>query len=124
LNELEELIHGSHFEISAALSDLIVFMNRELADILITNLLTNAIHHTKEDKKIMLFVKANCFRITNKGGKRLNEKMIFDRFAKADSSGGSGLGLAIARQICELYGFILSYDFIEGSHHFQVNFKN
>lgn len=52
----------------------------------------------------------------------LDPQSIFQRFKKSPESEGSGLGLTLARQICENYGFTLSYNYQQKRHTFTVGF--
>jgi len=98
-------------------------MNKELADILVGNLLSNAIRHNDSNGSIMIQTDDNKLLIANTGDVPLDKKRIFDRFYKSDYSDGSGLGLAIVQHICDQYHFNLNYDFSKGRHSFSVTFS-
>ncbi len=89
-----------------------VEMSETLAEILIANLVQNAIRHNIENGFIEIKVDANSFTISNPG-KALNvsTETLFKRFKKeSDSDESLGLGLSIIRRICEQSGLDVFYD--------------
>ena len=90
-------------------------MDAELARILVTNLLKNAIFHNHEGGFVNITVNQNDFVVVNSGQPSpLDRSKIFDRFHKGRASESStGLGLAIAKAILDLYGFSIRYHFQE-----------
>ncbi len=83
-----------------------------LIDILLTNLLNNAIKHNIEEGVIEVEISDNQFKISNSGDPLdIDPKKLFNRFRKSNQSNSSlGLGLAIVKEICTLYGFKVSYE--------------
>lgn len=98
-------------------------MNDYLADILLNNLISNAIRHNEDGGKIDIFLNEEKLIISNTG-RLLNfdPAQLFDRFKKGDHSEGSGLGLAIVKQICDNYQFEISYSFQNDLHNFEILF--
>lgn len=95
-----------------------VNMNPYLADILINNLLNNAIKHNVADGEIKIMADQKVLSFSNTG-ERLNVApgKLFKRFVKQSSSNDStGLGLAIAHEICEIYNLNLQYIYQSGVH--------
>ncbi|MDP4189647.1 MAG: ATP-binding protein, partial [Bacteroidota bacterium] len=95
-----------------------VNMNPYLADILINNLLNNAIKHNIADGEIKIMADQRVLSFSNTG-ERLNvaPEKLFKRFVKQSSSNDStGLGLAIAHEICDIYNLNLRYSYKEGFH--------
>lgn len=88
-----------------------------LAEIMITNLVKNAIRHNVNLGFIRIELTSRLFRITN-SGRELNTttEEVMERFVKGES-GNMGIGLAIVRQICELNNFRLSYVVEEKDNH-------
>ena len=96
--------------------------NKFLLETLLNNLLTNAIRHTDEGT-IMIELKHNVLYICNSGKAGLDKEKLFKRFSGASSgSYSSGLGLAIVKEICNRYGWQVSYSFSENYHCFSVKF--
>ena len=99
-------------------SDMTLRMNQTLADILITNLINNAMKHNFKGGKIHVSISSTQFTIKNTGEPLLvDPKTLFERFKKQNQSSSSlGLGLAIVKKICELYNMKVDYSFAGGLH--------
>lgn len=100
-----------------------VRMNRDLAVILLTNLIKNAILHAASDTEIQISVLKNNVRIENVSEEAaLDHEKLFSRFYKKNiSKNSTGLGLAIAKSITDKYGFRLRYEFAH-KHIFSIQF--
>lgn len=99
--------------------------NQTLLDSLITNLIVNAIRHSKQDCSVNLILKSGSLIIENDSDKgELNEKELFNRFNSSNYKQGNGLGLAIVKAICDYHGWQINYVFDEGKHTFRIDFKN
>ncbi|MBD8487333.1 HAMP domain-containing histidine kinase [Echinicola sp. CAU 1574] len=125
---IEKLIDFSTFiniaVSSSEMEPIAVQMDFSLANIVVANLLKNAIFHNHEKGNVNISLKAGVLSIANTGNPNpLDVEKIFQRFQKFDSNKGAGLGLAIVKAICELYGFEVSYRFENGLHLFEVNFN-
>jgi len=98
------------------------FMDEGLANMLVANLLKNAIVHNLEGGTIILESAADRFIISNEGSPLpFPEEDIFNRFTRDPAKGsGFGLGLSIVKKICEFYGFSLDYSYHEGKHRFII----
>lgn len=96
--------------------------NSSLIEILINNLLLNAIRHTQVHGSISVKLTHSVFEVANSGTEPLNADLLFKRFSKLSSeSGGSGLGLAIIKEISTFHGWKVSYRFENNHHVFSVN---
>lgn len=89
----------------------------KLFNIILNNLLTNAITYVDERREIGVYLKEKCLIIENSADKISDEVMekIFKPFYKIDSSrnrkyGGTGLGLSIVKNLLETLN--LNYNFI------------
>jgi signal transduction histidine kinase len=104
-------------------SDLTIEMNNTLADILITNLINNAIKHNFKGGKIHVTVSEDQFTIRNTGEPlSVDPETLFERFKKQNQSSGSlGLGLAIVKKICELYNMQIKYTFSGEFHSMTIH---
>jgi len=104
--------------------DLLVNMNPMLADVLISNLIRNAIRHNFENGDINISFNENTLIVSNSGELiTINQNEMFLRFKKNDSSKDSlGLGLSIVKSILDLYNFTISYSYINSMHIFSVEF--
>lgn len=123
IRHFNELILSNAISIEVELEPREVSMNKQLADILLNNLISNAIRHNITAGVITIQLKHNGLSISNTGTKiALDPHRSFERFYKSISSEGSGLGLAISTQICNLYGFKLSYRYRSDKHIFHIEF--
>ena len=104
-------------------NELLVSMDSYLADILINNLISNAIKHGKKGEETIIFSNESTLTISNFGEKALiNPENLFLRFYRESKEKQStGLGLAIVKKICDFYGFSLSYHHKEQKHFFFCN---
>lgn len=105
-------------------SELLVKADAALINIIVSNLLRNAIFHNIKYGKVEVKIDAKKLSVLNTGTDHsLSHEKIFTRFQKSEQhQSGSGLGLAIVKAIAELYDFSVSYDFKNGMHEFSVNF--
>ena len=99
-------------------------MNAELATVLVSNLLKNAIVHNYAQGQVHVMLEQTQLTISNSGpDQALDATRIFHRFHKeGDSTGGSGLGLAIAKAITDLHGMGLHYNH-DTMHRFTIRFR-
>ncbi len=95
-----------------------------LADILLVNLLKNAVTHNFHGGDINISLGSDYISISNSGREEpLDDKLIFERYHSNTASKESlGLGLAIVKKICDLYEFHISYNFVNSKHIFRVEF--
>jgi signal transduction histidine kinase len=93
-------------------------MNPDLAEILISNLLGNAIRHNIDEGWVNISLDDKELVITNTGHKlSFNPNDLFKRFRKGDiSSDSSGLGLSIVNKIASLYHIEIEY-LLDGNIH-------
>lgn len=105
--------------------DIHVNVNNTLIEILIGNLLTNAIRYNRDNGEIVISTNNHSLTIENTGAQTaLDPGRIFDRFHKQNGTEDStGLGLAIVRNICTLYNYNVNYNFTDGRHFFTVIFR-
>ena len=105
--------------------ELTVDANRTLLEILVSNLIANAIRHspvrgtviTEEVGTHELIIKNTAI------DGPLDHSKIFQRFEKEGTDNGStGLGLAIVSKICSIYNFNIQYSFASDMHVFSVKF--
>jgi signal transduction histidine kinase len=124
LIQLEDPIRVKHLAITTDVQPCELEMNAYLADILLNNLLGNAIRHNYDRGGVDIILRREFLLISNTGAPlSFDPATIFDRFTKGGHSEGTGLGLAIARQICDNYGFVLTYAHAEGLHVLRIQFR-
>jgi len=104
--------------------DIFIEMNESLAEILVSNIIINAIKHNCPGGTIKIELDTGSLAVSNTGiPPQLNTTELFERFKKDSSSGDSlGLGLSIVKTICDTYEFTVSYNYKDGMHVVKINF--
>ncbi len=110
IEELSPLIKSKNIEVDDKANETFhVKISTELADILVNNLLTNAIKHNFFNGKIYIELSKTELKICNTGTiNKLTNETIFNRFTKENSQ-SFGLGLAIVKQICDAHNIVIEY---------------
>ncbi|MEO6901831.1 MAG: HAMP domain-containing sensor histidine kinase [Bacteroidia bacterium] len=122
-----ELIEAKKLTLNTSIkNNIIVNINSSLADVLITNLITNAIKHNNREGEINIELTDQHFKISNTGFPLKNNPIeLFNRFKKDKSSGDSlGLGLSIVKKIVETMDYEVSYSFQNNRHIVELVFQN
>lgn len=97
--------------------------NKMLVEILISNLLLNAVRYSPDQSVLQIKVSDNSFSIINSGTASLNKEHLFKRFGRVSSEAPTtGLGLAIVKQIAQQYMWTVDYEFVNQQHRFTVSF--
>ncbi|WP_228376053.1 sensor histidine kinase [Chryseobacterium aquaticum] len=95
--------------------------NRSLTEVLINNLILNAIRHTSSNGSIFITLTDSEFEVANSGAESLKTDLLFKRFSKISSDNkGSGLGLSIINEICKFHHWEINYRFENNLHVFSV----
>lgn len=126
ITDFEELATAKNIAIEQNIaSGLFLEMNESLAEILISNIIINAIKHNYENGKIQLTLDGNALSVSNTGEVPREEPAhFFERFKRDSSTTDSlGLGLSIVKTICNTYHFNCSYSFKEGKHILKIIFR-
>lgn len=94
-----------------------------LFDIILKNLLRNAIRYASNDGPIKILTTKDSFKISNYGDElNFSEEKVFERFFTSDNSNQSlGLGLALVKRICDLNQLKIVYKYADNQHIFQIS---
>ncbi len=123
VNQFQEMIANKEITVTCELATKNIYASQYLVDILLNNLLSNAVRHNIKGGRINIRLDASHLVVENTSPQpALDETKIFERFEKGKASEGMGLGLTIARNICNNYTFDLSYSFAGPFHRFTVRF--
>jgi signal transduction histidine kinase len=123
LAQLEDPLRDRRLVVHKDLDRLRLPINGYLADILLNNLLINAIRHNQDGGDVSIRLRESSLQIANSGpALSFDPATIFDRFVKGTHSGGTGLGLAIVRQICDNYQFPIGYSYQDKMHVIEIRF--
>ena len=122
IQQFQELFHPKQLHDSFEGMATLIPANKELLDILLDNLFSNAIRHNITNGAIHVECKEKSLVISNTGiDQPLDPDRIFRRFYKNSSqSENSGLGLSIIKQICETTSLQVQYEFENGWHRFRI----
>lgn len=126
MGQYAEAISGKNLQLTVGpLAPVYCTMNKTLAEILVGNLVSNAIRHNKASGILQVQLLPGELVICNSGtADPLDSSKIFTRFQKNSPDVNSlGLGLEIANKICSLNGFLLQYAFNNGLHCFRIIFN-
>jgi signal transduction histidine kinase len=125
LENLQEHLASKEIEPKTEINEVEILANPELMDILILNLLKNAIRHNHNKGLINIILTNEKFLIANTGlESRIPNENIFTRYRKNSRSIESlGLGLAIVKKICDTNNYELTYDYQDNKHYFSVSFE-
>lgn len=96
--------------------------NKDLAGILLANLLKNAIFHSPSKSEVFVQISSKGIEFRNPGKVALEKEKIFSRFKGAEKANSTGLGLAIAKAIADKMNLNLRYNFYDEAHIFIIRF--
>lgn len=120
----EELIREKNIHIHQQMTATAPWpLHPALADILVSNLLGNAIKYNYPQGHINIRLTSNTFNISNTSQlPEIPSDMLFQRFKKQNNgyTNSNGLGLAIVKKIADSYHLQLQYNFEDGRHTFMV----
>lgn len=125
LNNYEELISARQIILNKNIeTPCLVNMNETMAQVLVANLVTNAIRHNYDKGIINITTTAKRFEISNTGATlQADPEQLFERFKKDKVDSESlGLGLAIVKKIVTNNNFKINYSFKETIHLIRVDF--
>ncbi|MHA4895336.1 sensor histidine kinase [Pedobacter sp. PWIIR3] len=106
------------------LQDVQVESNKIMVEILLTNLMMNAVRYSGPNAEINMILADGQLSVSNIGSESLNASKLFKRFSTAAyQTPGSGLGLSIVKQICSRYGWEILYDYLNQQHTFTIIFN-
>lgn len=98
-------------------------MDTSLSEVLIDNILKNAIKHNFDNGELMITTEPDALVISNTGQEpKVSTEAFFDRFYSGNTNESLGLGLSIVKKICEYCGFTASYTYKDGFHHVKIVF--
>jgi signal transduction histidine kinase len=125
LIQMKSLVLETHIEKAVYIP-----LHLSLADLLLTNLFSNAIRHNAAPGGggnrgfIRVDLSKEGLVVVNTGGApSIPTEELFERFKKGNTGSDSiGIGLAIVRQICDLSGFDIVYQYNGGLHILAVSF--
>lgn len=125
LDDLSELIEMKSIALEKEIArDVQVLIHPSLADILVMNILSNAIRHNLHNGLIRIRLTSEGLVVENTGAApEVPLQQIFERFRRTSQNDDSvGLGLAIVKQICQVSNLKVTYAYAENRHIVTVAF--
>lgn len=126
LKDLEELVTAQQLQVTVNAIHSTTLFHQYLADMLLTNLLGNAIRYNSKGGSIIIALDENALVISNTSPlPALDPAKIFTRFYRHPETRteGSGLGLSIVQQVCNEAGYTIHYQYTGNLHVFSVLFN-
>ncbi|MEY8760152.1 sensor histidine kinase [Chryseobacterium tongliaoense] len=122
METLEEHFQQKNISVESYIfPEVMVNKNSSLTEILINNLLLNAIRHTPNNGFISVKLTESSFVVMNSGTETLNAELLFKRFSRQSANNsGSGLGLSIIKEIARYQKWTVDYKFENNRHIFTV----
>lgn len=123
---MEELIELKNLEVKTQIQEnSMVKIHPFIAEVLIQNLINNAIKHNSEGGKLYVELNDYSLRIENSGAiPDKDPEEFFGRFSKGNTNSDSiGLGLSIVKQICRRYNLRPIYRIENNLHVLTILFK-
>lgn len=124
IKQFRELIDKRGHLLITSMDNVRIKMNPLLFDLLLVNLLGNAIiHNLRNNGKIVINYHGSVLNIANTGSeKALRKDKIFQRYyRKTNNPESSGIGLSIIKKICDYYDIEISYSYRDHLHTFTLN---
>ena len=125
LNNFEELLTAKQITLTKNIDeDSHIVINEIMAEVLVSNLITNAIKHNIEKGSIDITLNKEQLIISNTGMELATAPgELFERFKKDKVNSESlGLGLSIVKKICEQYNFTVNYSHANALHIVSIGF--
>ncbi len=126
IDNVEEVAQAKGLKITSVIEPNVnLKMNTTLCEVIVSNLLQNAMRHNIEGGEIQIKLSTVGLIVSNSGEPlSIKPEDLFVCFTKNDSSKESiGLGLAIVKGIADLYKFNIRYSFNNSMHHFELKFN-
>lgn len=98
--------------------------NPLLFDMIISNLISNAIKHNVEGGHIEILTTNLFVSVSNSGiPPKIESEALFERFKKESTASNSfGLGLAIVKKICDNNHWKITHSYVEDQHNISIYF--
>jgi signal transduction histidine kinase len=121
--DFKELWEVHQISTHVELTEVSIFMNKELVDILLNNLIGNATRHNCDGGSIDITLHKTYLSISNSSHlPELESSSLYQRFSKKTNvSETNGLGLSIIKQIGDNSGLEVKYQYLNRKHVFLVS---
>jgi signal transduction histidine kinase len=123
VDELEDFINAKQITISAEyINQTVREINPILLDILLNNLMINAIKYNLElDGLITIRLDAHTLTFENTSEiQKIEKQFLFERFTKSSTSSSLGVGLSLIKKIIEAFNWQITYTHKNNIHTFKI----
>ncbi len=122
--QLKEYFEGRGLSVNCNFEcDKLLPGNKMLTEILVGNLLLNAIKYSTVGEVIIITLQDEYLTINNPGTKPLDANTIFSRFYKpSHNNSGAGIGLSLVKEIARFHQWEIEYSFRQPLHVFKLIF--
>lgn len=123
LLELAELLSSLNITCELQTVPVSISGNRHLTEVIVNNLLNNAMRYNVEGGKIIIDLTPKKLTISNTSIiPALEAGKISQRFYRhpETKAEGNGLGLSIVKRVCQVTGYTLQYDYQHSLHIFSI----
>jgi len=125
LEIFDDFIENKHLKVNTKSTlEVEIRSNPLLFDMVISNLISNAIKHNIEGGTIEILTTKLFISVSNSGQPpKLSSDSLFERFKKDSKASNSfGLGLAIVKKICDNNKWKITHSYIEDQHNISIYF--
>ena len=125
IDTYEDFIAQKHLTVKTKLdANTIINTNSTIIEMLVRNILSNAIKHNIDKGNIYCELKPEYLFVSNSGNEpNIDPNTLFNRFKKdSSSSDSSGLGLAIVKKICDTNNWKIDYSYLDNQHQIMIRF--
>lgn len=122
---LQELFDQKKIRISSKVENNVKLkIHPVLGEIIVSNLLVNALQHTLEGGSVLVRLTNDALTISNSGSPlKAKSNQLFERFYKENQSEKStGLGLTLVKMAAESAKHEIVYSYFDGNHVFSLQF--
>ncbi len=126
LADYKELMEIKNISLESEIqSQVELSIDPNMAEMLLHNLLTNAIRHNQDPGTLFIQLHQKGLTMQNSGPvPKFEVKEYLERFKKGQPNSESiGLGLSIVQQICWIHGYVLDYRFDDSIHTLEIKFE-
>jgi len=126
LENFEEIIESKGIDVTKDYQcPVTIQADSDLINMLVLNLLKNAVYHNQPSGKLEISCGINVLTIKNTGKElEISPEDLFKRFTKSSIKADSlGLGLAIVKKICDYYHFLIRYTYQDSYHIITIYFE-
>jgi len=125
LEIFDDFIENKHLTVQTKSTlEVEIQANLMLFEMVISNLISNAIKHNIEGGSIEILTTNLFISVSNSGAPpKLSSNSLFERFKKESKATNSfGLGLAIVKKICDNNRWKISHSYVENQHNISIYF--